>query len=158
MLLIQIYQSAHRYFRASRCIDDIRNYLYTDNTYKHPQYQGCRHSSVDSSAPSILPPWVRVPSTPSMLFFNVYSSNFIFVNWIRMRKEWKCKKRPGLAHFLKWRSIVNVCITISKWDLKHGPDSLRKKCKENLPISGQSYTGSTIINYNFDLKIPHLQL
>ena len=28
---------------------------------------GCHHSSVDSSAPSILPPQVRVPSTPSML-------------------------------------------------------------------------------------------
>ena len=30
--------------------------------------QQCRHSSVDSSAPSILPPQVQVPSTPSMLF------------------------------------------------------------------------------------------
>ena len=28
---------------------------------------GCRHSSVDSSAPSIMPPRVRLPSTPSML-------------------------------------------------------------------------------------------
>ena len=35
---------------------------------------GCRPSSVDSSAPSIQPPRVRVPSTPSMLF-----SNCIFV-------------------------------------------------------------------------------
>ena len=34
----------------------------------------CRHSSVDSSVPSILPPRVRVPSTPSMLFFNLYLS------------------------------------------------------------------------------------
>ena len=32
---------------------------------------GCRHSSVDSSVPSILPPWVRVPSTPSMLLWIV---------------------------------------------------------------------------------------
>ena len=30
--------------------------------------RGCRHSSVDLSAPSILPPRVWVPSTPSMLF------------------------------------------------------------------------------------------
>ena len=29
---------------------------------------GCRHSSVDSFAPSILPPRVRIPSTPSTLF------------------------------------------------------------------------------------------
>ena len=28
----------------------------------------CRHSPVDSSVPTILPPWVRVPSMPSMLF------------------------------------------------------------------------------------------
>ena len=29
--------------------------------------KGCRHSSVDSSEPTILPPQVQVPSTPSML-------------------------------------------------------------------------------------------
>ena len=29
--------------------------------------EGCRHSSVDSSAPPILLPWVQVPSTPSTL-------------------------------------------------------------------------------------------
>ena len=29
---------------------------------------GCRHSSVDSSAPTILLPWVQVPSTPFTLF------------------------------------------------------------------------------------------
>ena len=34
---------------------------------------GYRHSSVDSSAPSILPYWVRVPSTPSMLLSIRYS-------------------------------------------------------------------------------------
>ena len=45
---------------------------------------GCRHSSVDSSAPSIQPPRVRVPSIPSMLF-----SNYIFVIWIGMWKERK---------------------------------------------------------------------
>ena len=33
---------------------------------------GCCHSSVDSSAPTILPPQVRVPSTPSMLFHLQY--------------------------------------------------------------------------------------
>ena len=29
--------------------------------------EGCRHSSVDSSAATILPPWVRVPSTSSTI-------------------------------------------------------------------------------------------
>ena len=32
------------------------------------RFLGCRRSSVDSFAPSILPPRVRFPSTPSMLF------------------------------------------------------------------------------------------
>ena len=34
----------------------------------HRTHEGCRRSSVDSFAPSILPPRVRFPSTPSMLF------------------------------------------------------------------------------------------
>ena len=54
----------------------------------------CRHSSVDSSAPSTLLPRVRLPSTPSMLF-SIYkkSSNCIFVAWIGMWKERKSIKR-----------------------------------------------------------------
>ena len=31
---------------------------------------GCRHSSVNSSTPSILPPWVQIPSTLTMLLSN----------------------------------------------------------------------------------------
>ena len=34
---------------------------------QHWWEMGCRHSSVDSSVPSILPPWVPIPSTPSPL-------------------------------------------------------------------------------------------
>ena len=30
-------------------------------------FKGCRHSSVDLSAPTILPPRVQVPNPPSML-------------------------------------------------------------------------------------------
>ena len=37
-------------------------------------YSGCRHSSVDSSVPTILPPWVQVPSTPCTLLFVLYLS------------------------------------------------------------------------------------
>ena len=50
---------------------------------------GCRHSSVDSSTPSILPPRVRVPSTPSMLL----SINILFVS---CRKDETKQKE---AHF-----------------------------------------------------------
>ena len=35
---------------------------------KHTFCKWCRHSSVDSFAPSILPPRVQIPSTPSKLF------------------------------------------------------------------------------------------
>ena len=51
-------------------------------------------SSVVLSAPTILWPRVRIPSTPSMLFSICIE--------IVMRKRTKIKKkRPGLAHFLK---------------------------------------------------------
>ena len=56
--------------------------------------EGCRHSSVDSSVPNILPPRVRVPSTPSMLL------SFIVLCYICHLKRTKInKKRPDLAHF-----------------------------------------------------------
>ena len=58
---------------------------------------GCRHSSVDSSAPSILPP--RFESQAHHL--RLYCANCIFVIWVGKWKEQKLKKRPGLAHFLK---------------------------------------------------------
>ena len=58
-------------------------------------FLGCCHSSVDSSAPSIMLPQVRVPSTPSMLFsiyikFKLYNCN---LNWNVKRTNIN-KKRP----------------------------------------------------------------
>ena len=56
---------------------------------------GCRHISVDFSAPSILPPWVRVPSTPSMFFqFISFKLDICHLNW----NVKKSKKRQGMAH------------------------------------------------------------
>ena len=53
-----------------------------------------RHSSVVSSVPTILRRRVQIPSTPSMLFFNLY--------WNCNEKRKKInKKRPGLAQFIK---------------------------------------------------------
>ena len=48
------------------------------------QRMGCRHSSVDSSMPSILRPQVKISSTPSMLF-----SIYIIEIVIGIRKERK---------------------------------------------------------------------
>ena len=60
---------------------------------------GGRNSSVVLSPPAILQPRVRIPSTPSMLFFNLYYLNCI-------EKIMKInKKRPGLAHFKKDKTI-----------------------------------------------------
>ena len=69
---------------------------------------GCRHSSVDLSASTILPPQVRVPSTLSMFL----SFKIQFVMW----KERKLrKKRPVSAHFLKKKqSFVVVVVEIEK--------------------------------------------
>ena len=51
---------------------------------------------MDSSAPSILPPQVRAPSTPSTLLS-------IYIDLCHVEKTKINKKRPGLSHFLKER-------------------------------------------------------
>ena len=61
---------------------------------------GCRRSSVDLSAPSILLPRIRVPSTSFYTFVNLN------LNCV-MRKDAN-KKRPILAHFYKKKSF-SVC-------------------------------------------------
>ena len=61
-----------------------------ENKQKRPG--GC-HSSVVSSAPTILRARVQIPSTPSMVFLNLYY-------WNCIEKITKInKKRLGLAHF-----------------------------------------------------------
>ena len=63
---------------------------------------GCRHSSVDSCAPSILSPWVQLQSTPSTLLSFVVK----FVQYLCLRCEKRTKinkKRPGLVHFNRKR-------------------------------------------------------
>ena len=69
---------------------------------------GSRHSSVVSSAPTILRPWVRIPSTPSMLF------SICITYWNCNEKRTKInKKRPGLAHLKK--SVMVVARKARKW-------------------------------------------
>ena len=53
---IRVYLEPKRLVRMPRnCLDELQKV----------SYPGCRRSSVDSSAPSILPSRVRIPSTPS---------------------------------------------------------------------------------------------
>ena len=51
--------------------------------------RGGRHSSVDSSTPTILPPRVRVPSTPSMLLSN-------YIDLCHVEKTKINKKEAGI--------------------------------------------------------------
>ena len=70
---------------------------------------------MDSSAPNILPPRVRVPSTPSMLLSFIVK----FVLYLSCEKNEINKKRPGLAHF-KIRTKINKnrpCVTDLKYAL-----------------------------------------
>ena len=62
-----------------------------------------KHSSVVSSAPTILRPWVQILSTPSTLF----SICIVIVT----RKRTKInKKRPGLAHFFLKKHKCKILI------------------------------------------------
>ena len=55
-------------------------------------HEGCRHCSVDSSAPSIMPCKVRVPSTPSTLL--------LIFNDLCHAEKIKINKEAGIGPFL----------------------------------------------------------
>ena len=67
-------------------------------------HRGCLHSSVDLSAPTILLPQIRVPSTPSTLF-----SFIVFVQYLSCEKNENKQKEAGFGPFKK----INV--TIKHW-------------------------------------------
>ena len=62
--------------------------------------EGCCHSSVDSSAPSILLPWVWLPSMPSTLFS--FMVKFFLYLSVQCEKRMKTnKKEAGFGPFKK---------------------------------------------------------
>ena len=69
------------------------SFAYMPAFSKNVKHLGCRHSSVDSSAPTILLPRVWVPRTPFMLFYFI-----VFVLYLSCEKNGKTKKRPSLVH------------------------------------------------------------
>ena len=73
-----------------------KNYLPSNHEAKIRTNQGCHHSSVDLSAPTILLPRVRVPSTQSTLFHLLYLYYICHVKITKINKN-----RPGLVHFFK---------------------------------------------------------
>ena len=62
---------------------------------------GCNYSSVDSSTPSILLPWVWVPSTPNMLFQFILFKLYICHLNLNVKRTKINKKWLGLAHLKK---------------------------------------------------------
>ena len=61
--------------------------------------RGCRHSSVDLSAPSILPPQVQVPSTPSMVF-SIYIVQIVYLSFeLECEKNENKQKVAGISPF-----------------------------------------------------------
>ena len=87
---------------------------------------GCRHSSVDSSAPTILPPRVRVPST--------LQSNFVlYLCWEKDKN--KQKEAEFCPSFFKknfMRRWIDMKITISPTRVFPGLD--RGLQKVNKPL------------------------
>ena len=67
---------------------------------------------MDSSVSTILPPRVRVPSTPSMLLSFIVK----FMQYLSCEKNENRLKRPGLAHFLK--NIVVMKVNVKSFDSK----------------------------------------
>ena len=62
---------------------------------------GCRYSSVDSSAPSIMPPRVQVQSTPSTLF-SIYIVQIVYLSFeLECEKNKNKQKEAGIGPFFK---------------------------------------------------------
>ena len=88
-------------FLGTKCFEPIyqvkllpKTLPFTYQSLYHKQNAlGVPPQHVDSSAPTILPQWVRVPSTPSMLL-----SFIVFVLYWHVKRTKINKKRPGLAH------------------------------------------------------------
>ena len=67
---------------------------------------GCRHSSLDLSAPSILPPRVWVPTTPSTLF-SIYIVQIVYLSIeLECEKNKDKQKEAGIGPFFEKKTIL----------------------------------------------------
>ena len=71
-------------------------------------FLGCRHSSGDSSAPTILPPQVWVPSTPSMLLSFIVK----FVLYLPCEKNENKQKEARFSPFFKTSVKREHCLNV----------------------------------------------
>ena len=89
------------------------------------QMKGCHHSSVDSSAPSILPPPVQLPSTPSMLFSFIVK----FVLYLSMQCEKRTKinkKEAGFGPIKKRLQMMMAWIILKIFSKRSRGPGLKK--------------------------------
>ena len=83
--------------------------------------KGCRYSSVDSSAPSILPPQVWVPSTPSTLS-SIYIAQIVYLSFeLECEKNKNKQKEAGIGPFKKRKEkkilILLIEFSTRRWRL-----------------------------------------
>ena len=81
-----------------------KNLVKNKNYLRDVGRQGCCHSSVDYSAPSMLTPQVRVPSTPSMLLS-------IYIDLCHVEKTKINKQRPGVANIFFSKMLVDIIVS-----------------------------------------------
>ena len=106
-------------------------------------WMGCCHSSVDSSAPSILRPWVRVSSPPSTLLS-------IYIWFVSCRKDENKLRRPGLAHFLAkvyhWKISPNKNISLCKNSLHEDWSWDQNKVMRMPPLHWNKIGGGLVVS------------
>ena len=100
--------------------------------------RGCSHSSVDSSAPSILLPQVLIPSTPSMFF------KFLF-DLCRVEKTKIKEKEAGIGSFFlkKKTNKFTITITLETCTLISSPGVFR-----HLPVLSYQCINRVIVQLN----------
>ena len=78
---------------------------------------GCRYSSLDSSAPSIMPPRVRVPC-----FLSIYIVQIVYLSFeLECEKNENKQKEAGIGPFFKkgtMHILYNIPITASRFCAK----------------------------------------
>ena len=86
------------------CLKEQCPSLHVQGIIVNDDTEGCCHSSVESPAPTILPPRVWVPSTPSMLLSFIVK----FVRYLSCEKNEINKNRPGLADFFLKKRLIKI--------------------------------------------------
>ena len=80
----------------------------TKKTKKNNGLNGCRHSSMDSSLLTILPPMVRIPTNPCMLLSFVVKLVIYLSCW--KKRKFSFMKNIGFKYFLTGLSLQSFWV------------------------------------------------